>query len=215
MTEEDKVFFEKVSELLSNGCYACSFEYGEYTANVETAQLLRLITLIRDHGHCLFNQLSDLTVVDYPNRAKRFEVVYQFLSMTHNKRMRLKVCIKEGEEVPSIISAFPSANWYEREAFDLYGIIFTGHPDLRRILTDYSFDGHPLRKDFPLTGYVEVRYDDLSKKVVYEPVNLPQAYRDFDYLSPWEGMLEACMKGQTMSRQLPGDEKHSKEAGAK
>ena len=135
-----------------------------------------------------FKQLTDLTAVDYPERAQRFEVVYQMLSLALNARMRVLTSVEDGDIVPSVIDLFASANWAEREVWDMFGIFFSGHPDLRRLLTDYGFEGHPLRKDFPLTGYVEVRYNDTERRVVYEPVHLTQEYRDFDFLSPWEGM---------------------------
>jgi NADH-quinone oxidoreductase subunit C len=146
---------------------------------------------------CQFVCLLDIAGVDYPEREQRFEVVYHLLSPKQNLRVRVKIAADEDTQVPSVVDLFPAANWYEREAFDLYGILFSGHPDLRRILTDYGFAGHPLRKDFPLTGYVEVRYDDEKKRVVYEPVKLPQEFRNFDFLSPWEGTEYV----------LPGDEK--------
>ena len=144
-----------------------------------------------------FDQLIDVCGVDYPQREKRFDVVYHLLSPTHNRRIRLKVQADDMTPVPSCVDVFPAANWFEREAYDLFGILFSGHPDLRRILTDYGFEGHPLRKDFPLTGFVEVKYDDTQKRVVYEPVRLPQEFRNFDFLSPWEGA----------DYLLPGDEK--------
>lgn len=193
MPAEDRQFYEKVTELLKDACQTCSYDYDEFTVTIEPQQLLRCSTFLRDHAHCLFNQLIDLTAVDYPGRKKRFEVVYHFLSLAFNKRLRLKIHVADGETVQSLTSVFQAADWYERETFDMYGISFIGHTDLRRILTDYTFDGHPLRKDFPLTGYLEVRYDALEKKVVYEPVTLLQAYRNFDYLSPWEGMLQSVL----------------------
>lgn len=209
--QDDITFFEKVSNLLGEATRHCSFEKGEYVCVLDKSSFLRAITLIRDHKSCLFNQLIDLTVVDFPEREKRFHVVYHLLSMTYNKRIRLKVELKEKENISSIMSVFACANWYEREAFDMYGIVFEGHSDLRRILTDYNFDGYPLRKDFPLTGYVEVRYDDLLKRVVYEPVQLTQAYRSFDYVSPWEGMMDTSVRGNPT---LPGDEKAKNSGGA-
>lgn len=162
--------------------------------------LRKVMRFLRDDSQCLFKILVDVTGVDYPERERRFDVVYNLLSISHNQRIRVKVRVGEDEPVPSVVSLYPSANWYERETWDLYGVFFDEHPDLRRILTDYGFEGHPLRKDFPLTGHVEVRYDDEQKRVVYEPVRLTQDFRTFDFLSPWEGM----------TRQLPGDEKAEK-----
>ena len=162
--------------------------------------LRKVMRFLRDDSQCLFKILVDVTGVDYPERERRFDVVYNLLSISHNQRIRVKVRVGEDEPVPSVVSLYPSANWYERETWDLYGVFFNEHPDLRRILTDYGFEGHPLRKDFPLTGHVEVRYDDEQKRVVYEPVRLTQDFRTFDFLSPWEGM----------TRQLPGDEKAEK-----
>ena len=161
------------------------------------ASLIRLMTVLRDDSNCQFKVLVSVCGADYPAREKRFEVVYNLLSLKHNQRIRVKVATDEATPVPSVVGVFPSANWFERETWDLYGVLFSDHPDLRRILTDYGFEGHPLRKDFPLTGYVEVRYDEEQKRVVYEPVKLVQDFRTFDFTSPWEGM----------TRQLPGDEK--------
>jgi NADH-quinone oxidoreductase subunit C len=159
--------------------------------------IIKLLSFLRDDSNCLFTFLVDLCGVDYPERDQRLEVVYNLLSIKHNQRVRVKVATDEATPVPSVTGVFSSAGWFEREAWDLYGIFFSDHPDLRRILTDYGFEGHPMRKDFPLTGYVEVRYDDEQKRVVYEPVKLTQDFRSFDFLSPWEGM----------TRVLPGDEK--------
>ncbi|MDH5411076.1 MAG: NADH-quinone oxidoreductase subunit C [Alphaproteobacteria bacterium] len=159
--------------------------------------LRKVMRFLRDDSQCLFKILVDVCGVDYPEREQRFEVVYNLLSISHNQRIRVKVCVDEDQAVPSVAPLYPTANWFEREVWDLYGVFFAEHPDLRRILTDYGFEGHPLRKDFPLTGHVEVRYDDEQKRVVYEPVRLTQDFRSFDFLSPWEGM----------TRQLPGDEK--------
>jgi NADH-quinone oxidoreductase subunit C len=160
-------------------------------------EICRLMTFLRDDSNCLFKVLVDVCGVDYPDRSKRFEVVYNLLSPRHNQRIRVKVGCEEDEAVPSVSEVFSSATWYEREAWDLYGIIFSDHPDLRRLLTDYGFEGHPMRKDFPLTGHVEVRYDEAQKRVIYEPVQLTQAFRSFDFMSPWEGAEYI----------LPGDEK--------
>jgi len=162
--------------------------------------IVKVMTTLRDDEKCLFKLLIDVCGVDYPEREKRFEIVYNLSSLKHNRRLRVKVEAGEDEPVPSIAGVFSSAGWYEREAWDLYGIYFSDHPDLRRILTDYGFEGHALRKDFPLTGYVEVRYDNEQKRVVYERVNLRQEFRTFDFESPWEGMV----------RTLPGDEKATK-----
>jgi NADH-quinone oxidoreductase subunit C len=171
--------------------------YNELTVVVRREDIVRVVTFLRDDPECLFVSFVDICGADYPGREKRFDVVYHFLSPRHNRRIRLKVETDEVTPVPSIISQFPAANWYERETYDLYGVLFSGHPDLRRILTDYGFEGFPLRKDFPLTGFVEVRYDDAQGRVVYEPVKLPQELRNFDFLSPWEGTDYV----------LPGDEK--------
>jgi len=168
----------------------------------DAAHIVALLTFLRDNPSVLAKQLVDIAGVDYPEREKRFEVVYQLLSLKKNMRVRVKVATGENEPVPSVTSVFSSAGWLEREAWDMYGILFSDNPDLRRILTDYGFDGHPQRKDFPLTGYVELRYDVEQKRVVYEPVKLNQAYRNFDYLSPWEGMDYPEVKPV-----LPGDDK--------
>ncbi|MGD9894386.1 MAG: NADH-quinone oxidoreductase subunit C [Dehalococcoidia bacterium] len=172
--------------------------FGELTLTVEAGEIIRVLETLRDDPACLFEVPIDICGVDYPERERRFDVVYHLLSPRKNLRLRVKVETDEATPVPSVISVFPGANWYEREAYDMYGILFSGHPDLRRLLTDYGFQGHPLRKDFPLTGYVEVRYDDDAKRVVYEPVKLTQEFRAFDFESPWEGMGSPV---------LPGDEK--------
>ena len=174
---------------------------GELTLVVNLANLKALVEFLRDDAACRFSTLVDITAVDYPERPVRFDMVWHFLSMYRNQRIRLKVAVREEEMVPSLIELHPSANWFEREVFDMFGILFSGHPDLRRILTDYGFRGYPLRKDFPTTGYTEVRYDEALKRVVYEPVRLVQEYRQFDFMSPWEGAQYI----------LPGDAK----AGAK
>lgn len=171
--------------------------FGELTLYVDAAQIVPVLKLLRDDGRCRFEILLDICGVDWPGREKRFDVVYHLLSPRLNQRIRVKIEADEVNPVPSVVDVFPSANWYEREAYDMYGILFSGHPDLRRILTDYGFQGFPLRKDFPLSGYVEVRYDDEQKRVVYEPVRLTQEFRNFDFESPWEGT----------GRILPGDEK--------
>jgi NADH-quinone oxidoreductase subunit C len=175
--------------------------FGELTLTGPANKVVEILTLLRDEFK--FQQLIDLCGVDYPERPLRFDVVYHLLSLTKNVRIRLKVQTDEDTPVPSVVAAYPVADWFEREAFDMYGIFFSGHPDLRRLLTDYGFHGHPLRKDFPMTGYVEVRYNDELKRVVYEPVKITE-FRQFDFLSPWEGSAYGP---------LPGDEKAEKRAG--
>ena len=170
---------------------------GELTMIVARSSLVSFIDYLKSDSNCRFSTLIDITAVDYPDREERFDIVYHFLSMYQNHRIRLKVAVREEDIVPSITDVHPGANWFEREVFDMFGILFSGHPDLRRILTDYGFRGYPLRKDFPTTGYTEVRYDEEQKRVVYEPVSLVQEYRQFDFMSPWEGAEYI----------LPGDEK--------
>jgi NADH-quinone oxidoreductase subunit C len=165
--------------------------YGELMVTAEASAVAKLLTFLRDDQNCQFKQLVDVTAVDYPDREARFTVVYNLLSLRHNQRIRVKIPVTEGETLASVVGVFSSANWLEREVWDMYGVAFSGHPDLRRILTDYGFEGHPLRKDFPLTGHVEVRYDEDQKRVVYEPVKLTQEFRSFDFMSPWEGMLQS------------------------
>ncbi|GAA0288821.1 NADH-quinone oxidoreductase subunit C [Rhodovulum strictum] len=176
--------------------------HGELNVTAAPSAIVALAEFLRADATCRFSTLVDITAVDYPEREARFDVVYHFLSMYQNQRIRVKCALREDQMIPSIASVHPSANWFEREVFDMFGIIFSGHPDLRRILTDYGFRGHPLRKDFPTTGYTEVRYSETEKRVVYEPVKLTQEYRLFDFMSPWEGADYI----------LPGD---SKAAGAK
>ena len=171
--------------------------FGELTITAAARDIVKVMTFLRDDERCRFYSFIDVTAIDWPGREPRFDVVYHLLSPKHNRRVRVKIAVGENMPVSSIIDVFPGANWFEREAYDLYGVLFTGHPDMRRILTDYGFEGHPLRKDFPLTGFVEVRYDDEEKRVVYEPVRLNQEFRNFDFLSPWEGP----------DYPLPGDEK--------
>jgi len=171
--------------------------HDELTVTVALANIAGLVEFLRSDQNCDFTTLVDITAVDWPERPKRFDVVYHLLSMTQNHRIRLRVAAREEDMVPSITGIYPAAGWFEREVFDMFGILFSGHPDLRRILTDYGFRGHPLRKDFPTTGYTEVRYDEVQKRVIYEPVNLVQEYRQFDFMSPWEGADYV----------LPGDEK--------
>ena len=171
--------------------------FGELTVTVTLAALVPFCAFLKEDYTCRFSTLVDITAVDYPDRERRFDVVYMFLSMYQNQRVRVRVEVREDDMVPSLIEVHKSANWFEREVFDMFGILFSGHPDLRRLLTDYGFRGHPLRKDFPTTGYTEVRYDEARKRVVYEPVTLVQEYRQFDFMSPWEGARYV----------LPGDEK--------
>jgi NADH-quinone oxidoreductase subunit C len=186
-----------VGTLLGADVLATSTAFGEASVSVQRDRIVDALKTLRDDPQCRFEVLIDICGVDYPERAERFDVVYHLLSPRLNQRLRIKIATDETTPVQSVNDVFPAANWYEREAYDLYGIRFAGHPDLRRILTDYGFQGHPLRKDFPLTGYVEVRYDDEKKRVVYEPVKLTQEFRDFDFESPWEGPNYI----------LPGDEK--------
>ena len=186
-----------VAGVLAETGLTWSLDHGELNILTDAAHIIQVLRFLRDDATCRFCCFIDISGVDYPQREKRFDVVYHLLSPYQNSRVRVKVATGEEAAVPSAIDVFPGANWYEREVFDLFGIRFSGHPDLRRILTDYGFSGYPLRKDFPTTGYVEVRYDDEKKRVVYEPVKLEQEFRDFDYLSPWQGP----------GHKLPGDEK--------
>ncbi|NWG45794.1 MAG: NADH-quinone oxidoreductase subunit C [Alphaproteobacteria bacterium] len=192
---------EHVAAIAPSAVEGHDLRLGELTLKARREHIVPLMKALREDPTCRFTTLVDICGVDYPSRTERFEVVYHLLSMHQNQRIRVKLSTDEETPVPSITGIFPAADWFEREAFDLYGIYFSGHPDLRRLLTDYGFSGHPLRKDFPLTGFVELRYDESQKRVVYEPVRLQQEYRKFDYLSPWEGMLH----------RLPGDEKASTE----
>jgi NADH-quinone oxidoreductase subunit C len=189
---------ESIAAAIPGAVTEISAAYGELTLTVEASRLIETVTYLRDDPSCLFIAFTDLTAVDHPARARRFDVVTHLLSPKHNRRIRIKVETSEWTPVPSLTALYPGANWYEREAYDMFGVLFSGHPDLRRILTDYGFDGHPLRKDFPMTGYVQMRYDDEQKRVIYEPVQLTQEYRTFDFLSPWEGSGDYV---------LPGDEK--------
>ncbi|WP_395686118.1 NADH-quinone oxidoreductase subunit C [Aestuariivirga sp.] len=197
MTETLEELGQHISSRLAKAIRGFHVAYGELTLEVEAADIVGVLSFLRDDEACRFVCFVDICGVDYPERETRFDVVYHLLSPYKNRRIRVKIETDEETPVPSVIPVFPAANWYERETFDLYGVLFAGHPDLRRILTDYGFAGHPLRKDFPLTGYVEVRWDDEAKRVVYEPVKLVQEFRSFDYLSPWEGPDYV----------LPGDEK--------
>jgi NADH-quinone oxidoreductase subunit C len=179
------------------GVTAAEILRGELTCIVKADAIVKVLETLRDDPRFQFTQLLDIAGADYPERTERFDVVYHMLSMVKNARIRLKVQVGDDATVPTACNVFPTANWFEREVWDMYGVFFSNHPDLRRILTDYGFEGHPLRKDFPLTGYVEVRYDEDQKRVIYEPVKLAQDFRSFDFLSPWEGL----------PRVLPGDEK--------
>jgi NADH-quinone oxidoreductase subunit C len=188
-----------ITEALTGAVGGFTVVRGELTVTANAGDIVAVIRFLREDPRCQFFSIIDITAVDWPGRERRFDVVYHLLSPTQNARVRVKVQTDEATPVPSIIGVFPGADWFERETYDLYGVLFTGHPDMRRILTDYGFEGHPLRKDFPLTGFVEVRFDDEQKRVVYEPVRLAQEFRNFDFMSPWEG------DGPV----LPGDEKAS------
>lgn len=183
---------------LPDAVTSASVAFDQLTLHVDVAKIVEITRFLRDDPRCRFVSFTDITAVDYPGREQRFDVVYHLMSPTLNARIRLKGLASETTQVPSIINVYPGADWFEREAYDLYGVIFVGHPDMRRLLTDYGFDGHPLRKDFPLSGFVEVRYDDQEKRVLYEPVRLNQEFRKFDFLSPWEGADYPV---------IPGDEK--------
>ncbi len=198
MVEALKDLGEIIADALGDALVSSKIEFDELCIVVRGAEIARVLTYLRDDVNCQFKQLVDICGADYPEREKRFDVVYNLLSMTHNRRIRVKVETSgaTGDDVPSVVPVFSTAGWFEREAWDMYGIFFVGNPDLRRLLTDYGFEGHPLRKDFPLTGFVEMRYDEEQKRVVYEPVQLTQDFRNFDFLSPWEGPAP-----------LPGDEK--------
>ncbi len=189
-----------------NAVVGTDIAFGELTVTVQPGAIVSFVEFLRSDAACRFTSLVDITAIDHPERVARFDVVYHFLSMYQNHRIRVKLAVRESDMVASIHEVHPSANWFEREVFDMFGILFSGHPDLRRILTDYGFRGHPLRKDFPTTGYTEVRYDEAQKRVVYEPVSLVQEYRQFDFLSPWESAKYV----------LPGDDKAvDQKAGAK
>jgi len=203
MDEALRELGEHIAAALPDEVKGWSVAAGELMVEVEPSGLPKAMTFLRDDSNCQFRLLMDVTGVDWPERLpKRFDVVYNLLSIKHNQRVRVKLATDEETPVPSVAGIFSTANWFEREVWDMYGVLFSGHPDLRRILTDYGFEGHPLRKDFPLTGYVELRYDEEQKRVVYEPVKLTQEFRRFDFMSPWEGMNDI----------LPGDEKATKEA---
>lgn len=200
MYPEEKMLLvaNHVQERMADHIITAEFQKGEYCVTLKRDSVVPFLTFLRDDEQCLFKQLVDICGADYPERPQRFDVVYNLLSVKHNTRIRVKLHTNENTPVDSVTDIFKSAIWFERETWDLYGIYFANNPDLRRILTDYGFEGHPLRKDFPLTGYVELRYDEQQRRVVYEPVKLTQDFRAFDYLSPWEAMTDA---------QLPGDEK--------
>ncbi len=195
--EDLKELAEHITAAIDSDIRGTDISFGELTITARADRIVHVLRFLRDDSMTKFIQMIDLCGVDFPERSQRFEVVYHLLSMHNNVRIRVKCVVGENETIPSVIDIYPCSEWFEREAFDMYGIIFSDHPDLRRILTDYNFEGYPLRKDFPLTGEVEVRYDDEQKRVVYEPVKLVQEYRNFDYLSPWEGAQYV----------LPGDEK--------
>jgi len=196
MNEALKELSDYIAAAVGSHILGCEVRLGELMLRVERSAILKVLKFLRDDANCQFKMLVDICGVDWPERPERFDVVYNLLSLKQNQRIRVKVSTDQDNPVPSVTSLFSTAGWFEREAWDLYGILFSDHPDLRRILTDYGFQGHPLRKDFPLSGYVQVRYDEEQKRVVYEPVNLTQEFRSFDFLSPWEGMTT-----------LPGDEK--------
>lgn len=199
MSKPDTLFelAAHISDALSEHVREHVIAHDELTLHIHRDRVVKVLTFLRDDPHCRFTTLIDICAVDWPSRSDRFDVVYHLLSMHQNTRIRVMLTAAEDTSVESVVEVYPAANWFEREAFDMYGVIFNGHPDLRRILTDYGFEGFPLRKDFPLTGFVETRYDEAQKRVVYEPVKLVQEYRDFDFLSPWEGAKLV----------LPGDEK--------
>ncbi len=196
-TEALQQLGEHIAAEMPDAIRKFDIKHGELTVYAERDAIMPLAEFLKGNSLCRFETLIDICGVDYPERPQRFEIVYHFLSMYMNQRVRVKISTDEDTAVPSIIDLHPSADWFEREAFDMYGVRFAGHPDMRRLLTDYGFEGFPLRKDFPLTGYTEVRYDSLEKRVVHEPVQLTQEYRNFDFLSPWEGMTAV----------IPGDEK--------
>jgi NADH-quinone oxidoreductase subunit C len=199
MDDKLKLLSEHLSSALPGAMLSSDIRHGELICRIKREALLEVLRFLRDDPKCRFNVLCDICGVDYPDRLQRFDVVYNLLSLSQNQRVRLKLETDEEQPVASATGVYSSAGWWEREAWDLFGIFFSDHPDLRRILTDYGFDGHPLRKDFPLTGFVELRYDEDQKRVVYEPVRLKQEFRSFDFISPWEGM----------DKILPGDEKAS------
>lgn len=197
MTEALQELQAHIERRQPDAILSTTIAHGELTVDVTPSTLVSFVQFLKSDATCKFRTLVDITAVDHPGQAQRFEIVYHFLSMYQNHRIRVKTRAREEEIMPSITGVFPAANWFEREVFDMFGVLFSGHPDLRRILTDYGFRGYPLRKDFPTTGYTEVRYDEVQKRVVYEPVSLVQEYRQFDFMSPWEGAEYI----------LPGDDK--------
>jgi len=192
-----------IEERQPHAVKSCAVIRDELVVVAVRDQIVSLLRFLRGDQQCKFETLLDIAGVDYPERPERFDIVYHLLSMTLNQRIRIKLSTDEESPVPSVVEVYSAANWYEREAFDMYGVLFSGHPDMRRLLTDYGFEGYPLRKDFPLSGHVEVKYDDVEKRVVYQPLKLVQEYRNFDFLSPWEGMQDV----------LPGDEKANDDEG--
>lgn len=197
MTEALKELADHIARRRAADVLSTEIAFDQLTVTVQASAMPEFVEFLRDDTNCRFSTLLDITAIDWPTRPARFDIVWNFLSMWRNQRIRVKAAVREDEMVPSVTSVFPGASWYEREVFDMFGVIFSGHPDLRRLLTDYGFRGHPLRKDFPTSGYVELRYDEVQKRCVYEPIKLVQEYRQFDFLSPWEGSTYV----------LPGDEK--------
>ena len=211
-TSNAEEFFEaSATQILANLAERVPSINGQLVYRCELNKLISVLKLLKANESLDFSQLSDLTAVDYPGRIQRFELVYQLLSVTHNRRIRIICAIDEGQIVPSATGVYKSAEWPEREVWDMYGLFFSDHPDLRRLLTDYGFEGHPLRKDFPLTGYVEVRYDDMDRRVAYQPVQLTQEYRDFDFLSPWEGDQE--LVHSSLNAEAENEENVKKDGG--
>ena len=212
-TRNAELYFEaSAMQILDNLAERVPSINGQLVYRCELNKLISVLKLVKSNESLDFSQLSDLTAVDYPGRIQRFELVYQLLSITHNRRIRIICAIDEGQIVPSATSVYKSAEWPEREVWDMYGLFFSDHPDLRRLLTDYGFEGHPLRKDFPLTGYVEVRYDDIDRRVAYQPVQLTQEYRDFDFLSPWEGDQE--LVHSSLNAEVKNEENAKKDGGS-
>lgn len=203
MNEKLSALGQTIADALGEKVLSHAIAYGELTVNVRRQDIVSVMRFLRDDPRCLFVNIIDITAVDWPAREQRFDVVYHLMSPRMNARLRVKLQTDEATPVASVIEVFPGANWFERELYDLYGVLISGHPDMRRLLTDYGFEGHPLRKDFPLTGFVEVRWDDSLKRVVYEPVRLNQEFRNFDFMSPWEGT----------EYKLPGDEKANGKGG--
>uniref|UniRef100_UPI0035B3EF9E NADH-quinone oxidoreductase subunit C n=1 Tax=Paenirhodobacter enshiensis TaxID=1105367 RepID=UPI0035B3EF9E len=197
MTEALKELADHIAHRRAADVLSTEIAFDQLTVTVQASAMPEFVEFLRDDTNCRFSTLLDITAIDWPTRPARFDIVWNFLSMWRNQRIRVKAAVREDEMVPSVTPVFAGASWYEREVFDMFGVIFSGHPDLRRLLTDYGFRGHPLRKDFPTSGYVELRYDEVQKRCVYEPIKLVQEYRQFDFLSPWEGSTYV----------LPGDEK--------